>query len=66
MRRRDAVQKLKKILQEWDGCMMDTKATKQILERIEKDIGMLPPYSSKLTTSDGCKGLSPNGFNWDE
>ncbi len=42
MRRRDAVQKLKKIIQDWDGCMIDTKAAREILKRIEKEIGMVP------------------------
>ncbi len=43
MRRRDAVQKLKKIIQDWDGCMINTKAAREILERIEEEIGMVPP-----------------------
>ena len=43
MRKRDAVQKLKKILNEWDGCMINTKAAREILEKIEKEIGMAPP-----------------------
>jgi hypothetical protein len=47
MRKRDAVQKLKKILAEWENCMMNTKAAREILERIEKEIGMVPPLKSK-------------------
>jgi len=43
MRRKDAVELLRVILQEWDGCLIDTKAASKILSKIQKQIGMLPP-----------------------
>lgn len=43
MKRSDAVEILKSILREWDGCLIDTKAASQILNRIQKEIGMMPP-----------------------
>lgn len=43
MRKSEAVEILRDILQEWDGCLIDKKAARQILKQIEKKIGMLPP-----------------------
>jgi hypothetical protein len=43
MRRKDAVKKLRIILEEWDSCRIDIKAASAILKRIQKEIGMLPP-----------------------
>jgi hypothetical protein len=43
MRRKDAVELLRVILQEWDGSLIDTRAASKILSKIQKQIGMLPP-----------------------
>lgn len=43
MKRRDAITILQSIVQDWDGCMINRKAARQILTRIENEIGMVPP-----------------------
>lgn len=43
MERKKAVEKLKSILKDWDGCEINTRAASQILKRIQNEIGMLPP-----------------------
>ena len=75
MRKRDAVQKLKKIIQDWDGCMIDTKAAREILERIEKEIGMAPPNTkgyAQLPVHEWTKdrkcahNMEPAGIQYDQ
>ena len=42
MTKRQAVQKLKAILKEYEDCMITTKAARQVLEKIQKHLGMKP------------------------
>jgi hypothetical protein len=43
VKKSNAVTILQEIVQEYDGCMINRKAARQILKRIEKEIGMVPP-----------------------
>ena len=43
MKRSEAVEILCDILKEWDGCLIDKRAGRQILNKIEDKIGMKPP-----------------------
>jgi hypothetical protein len=43
MKKSDAIDILVDILKEWDGCLIDKKAARSILNKIEKRIGMLSP-----------------------
>ena len=66
MTKRKAITILQSILEEWESSRLNRKAAREILARIQKKIGMLPPYSDELTISDGCKGLTHNGYKWDK
>jgi hypothetical protein len=44
MKKSEAIEKLVEILQEYENCMLNKKAARQILNKIEKEIGMLPPF----------------------
>lgn len=52
MKKSDAVEILREILQEWDGCLIDKKAARQILNKIQKDIGMVPPSNRRCFCHD--------------
>ena len=43
MTRKEAVQKLQNILKDWENCKLDAKASSEILTRIRREIGMVPP-----------------------
>lgn len=57
MTRRSAVSKLQRILSYWEGCQLNEKAASEILEQIEKEIGMKPPPRI-ITNSGGNKDFS--------
>ena len=48
MKKSQAIEILEDILKEWDGCMLNKKACRKILSKIEKRIGMLPPANEKF------------------
>lgn len=67
MKRKDAVQKLKSILQEWENCKLDTKASRKILQRIEKEIGMTPPpVGGEMGQALTSVYMFPDYNQWDE
>ena len=43
MTRNEAVAKLQNILKDWENCQLDIEASSQILRRIQKELGMVPP-----------------------
>lgn len=63
MTRKDAVKMLKSILQEWDSCLIDSKAARKILTRIEKEIGMKPPNRKGICFCHDCD--CPPNHTWE-
>lgn len=67
MKRKDAVQKLKAILQDWENCKLDTKASRQILKRIEQEIGMNPPsVGGEMGQALTSVYMFPDYNQWDD
>lgn len=67
MKKSQALRKILRKLQEWENSRLEMKTAKELMEVIEKEIGMLPPWSSQrdFGCECGCKGRCPKGHGWD-
>ena len=52
MKRSEALSKILKVLEKWESCKMELRTAKDILDCIENDIEMLPPFSSAFEEED--------------
>ena len=62
MKRSEALVKLQKILVWWEDCKLDLTAADLILSKIEKDIGMEPPYREWKEQLSTCILADDNGI----
>jgi hypothetical protein len=64
MKKTEMDRRVLKILRDWDGCQKTMETAREIIDMMVGE-GMEPPFSSELTTGDGCKGIYPRGNEWD-
>ena len=48
MRRSEVIQKITKILKKWEDSELNDKTSKEVLDMLEDECGILPPFDTKL------------------